>query len=63
MHDGQALTAFVHRCLDEPAYAAELGRRARQLVASQLGATDRTLRRLLPLVDFVLKTPPNRQAA
>jgi len=45
------LTAFVRRCLDDPAYAADLGQRARSVVASQLGATRRTLElieRLLP---------------
>lgn len=40
--DADALTAFVARCLAEPAYAAALGERARQLVSSQLGATART---------------------
>jgi len=35
-------TRFVNRCLDEPEYASELGRRAQSLVLSQLGATDRT---------------------
>jgi len=45
------LAAFVGRCLTEPAYAAALGQRARQLVQSQLGATERTLRRLAPLVE------------
>ena len=61
--DGPALEAFVRRCLVDSLYAAELGRRARQLVASQLGATDRTLSRLLPLIDSPAKTPQNRRAA
>jgi 3-deoxy-D-manno-octulosonic-acid transferase len=61
--DGQALDNFVRRCLVDPAYAAELGRRARQLVASQLGATVRTLNRLLPLIDSPAKTRQNRRAA
>jgi 3-deoxy-D-manno-octulosonic-acid transferase len=43
VQDGAALQAFARRALDEPAFAAELGRRARQVVASQLGATRRTV--------------------
>ncbi|MBN1395690.1 MAG: 3-deoxy-D-manno-octulosonic acid transferase [Pirellulales bacterium] len=34
---------FVRRCLEEPDYAAELGRRGQSFVLSQLGATERTL--------------------
>jgi 3-deoxy-D-manno-octulosonic-acid transferase len=49
-HNGDELTAFVRRALEEPAFAAELGRRAKTFVASQLGATDRTLAHLLPLL-------------
>ena len=45
------LTAFVRRCLTEPDYAAALGARAQALVAGQLGATERTLERLIPLID------------
>jgi 3-deoxy-D-manno-octulosonic-acid transferase len=41
--DGVALEAFVRRCLEEPAYAAELAARAQQLVRRQLGATARTV--------------------
>jgi 3-deoxy-D-manno-octulosonic-acid transferase len=40
--DGEQLAAFVRRCLAEPDFAAELGRRARQLVLEQVGAADRT---------------------
>lgn len=40
--DGDELTAFVRRCLEDPDYAAALGRRARGLVLSQLGASRRT---------------------
>jgi 3-deoxy-D-manno-octulosonic-acid transferase len=43
VRDASALEAFVRRCLDDPAYAAALGRRAQQLVNSQLGATARTI--------------------
>ncbi|MEN6405680.1 MAG: 3-deoxy-D-manno-octulosonic acid transferase [Thermoguttaceae bacterium] len=35
--------AFVRRCLDDPTFAAELGRRAQQFVQSQLGATQQTV--------------------
>jgi len=45
------LTTFIRRCLAEPGYAAALGARAQTLVASQLGATERTLEQLIPLVD------------
>jgi len=43
VHDADELAAFVRRCLDEPAYAAALGARAKVLVESQLGATGRTI--------------------
>jgi 3-deoxy-D-manno-octulosonic-acid transferase len=42
VHDGAELTAFARHCLDDPAWAAESGRRAAAVVASQLGATRRT---------------------
>jgi 3-deoxy-D-manno-octulosonic-acid transferase len=41
--DGPELTAFVRHCLDDPAYAAKLGGRARELVLQQQGAADRTI--------------------
>ena len=44
--DAAALEGFVRRCLEEPQYAAELGRRAKSLVQSQIGATERTFRLL-----------------
>jgi 3-deoxy-D-manno-octulosonic-acid transferase len=44
--DAADLERFVRRCLKEPQYAAELGRRAKSLVQSQLGATDRTFQLL-----------------
>ena len=43
---GQELTAFVRRCLEEPALATQLGQRARTLVLSQQGAADRTIQLL-----------------
>jgi 3-deoxy-D-manno-octulosonic-acid transferase len=44
--DAAELERFVRRCLEEPQYAAELGRRAKSLVQSQIGATERTFRLL-----------------
>ncbi len=45
--DGTALTAFVRRCLDEPAWAAALAARARAVVAAERGATAATARLVL----------------
>lgn len=50
IHDADELTAFVRRCLIEPNYATQLGKRAQQLVAANLGATARTVDALLPLL-------------
>jgi 3-deoxy-D-manno-octulosonic-acid transferase len=44
--DPADLERFVRRCLKEPRYAAELGRRAKSLVQLQLGATERTFQLL-----------------
>ena len=43
VHNGEEFTRFVRRCLEEPEYAATLGRHAQSFVQSQLGATQRTL--------------------
>lgn len=43
VHDSAELTAFVRRCLEQPDYAARLGRHARELVIEQQGAADRTI--------------------
>lgn len=55
VHSGQELTDFVRRCLDDPSAAAQMGRRAQQLVLTQQGAADRTMqalsRMLTPSVD------------
>jgi len=59
VQDGDGLTAFVRRGLEDPSYAAALGRRAQSLVAAQAGATARTLDHLLPLID----PPPDSPAA
>ena len=45
--DGNDLRAFVARCLDDPGFAAALGRRAAACVASQRGATTTTARLIL----------------
>ncbi len=50
--DGRQLLDFVRRCLEQPAEAAALGDRARRLVLSQLGATERTFRLLERLVEW-----------
>ncbi len=57
--NGDELTRFVERCLEEPAFANELGQRARQLVARQVGATRRTIDLLAPL----LASPTSRRHA
>ncbi len=50
VHDGAELTEFVRRCLADEKFAGELGRRAAAVVASQLGATGRTV----DLIDTLL---------
>ena len=45
--DGRELHAFVARCLQQPAWAAALGRRAATFVAAQRGATATTARLIL----------------
>jgi len=45
--DGPALTAFVARCLADPAWADALGQRARALVVAHRGATATTARLVL----------------
>ena len=63
VRDPGELTAFVRRCLAEPDFAAALGKKAQALVASQLGATERTLERLIPLVDARRSRRPQAHAA
>ncbi|MCL2624488.1 MAG: 3-deoxy-D-manno-octulosonic acid transferase [Planctomycetaceae bacterium] len=43
VRDGNELTAFVRRCLDEPDFAETLGQKAQHLVQRHLGATAKTL--------------------
>jgi 3-deoxy-D-manno-octulosonic-acid transferase len=63
VRDGTELTAFVRRCLDEPAFAAELGSRAQRVVASQLGATRRTADLLDALASKPAASPSHLAAA
>jgi 3-deoxy-D-manno-octulosonic-acid transferase len=63
--DGTALTDFVRRCLEPDGFAAALGRRAADLVASQRGSTAATakaiLQRLPAAGAMVAKNEPPRQ--
>jgi len=63
VRDPKELTEFVRRCLAEPDYAAALGTRARALVLSQLGATERTVGRLLPLIEAKVRAMRAKQVA
>ncbi len=47
VHSGDELTAFVRRCLEDQNFAAERGRRAATLVASQRGSRAATAARLV----------------
>lgn len=51
VYGSEELTEFVRHCLAEPGLASDLGARARALVLGQLGATERTMDRLAPLID------------
>jgi 3-deoxy-D-manno-octulosonic-acid transferase len=46
VNNADELTAFVCRCLEDSAFMADLGVRARELVREQQGAADRTIRLL-----------------
>lgn len=62
---GAELTAFVARCLSEPAFAEQLGTRARALVQKQHGATQATARLLEPFFQppaQILSLPARRVA-
>lgn len=63
VHDGDELTAFVRRCLEDPAYADRLGTAAARLVASQLGATGRTVDLLQSLMGVAVKQERGARAA
>ena len=51
VHDASELAVFVRRLLDNPTGAAAMGERARQLVAGQRGATQRTVDLLAKLIE------------
>jgi 3-deoxy-D-manno-octulosonic-acid transferase len=61
--DGEALFQFVRHALESPEDAAAQGDRARQLVLRQLGATDRTFRLLVDLVEHASTAAPGERAA
>ncbi|MEZ6102679.1 MAG: 3-deoxy-D-manno-octulosonic acid transferase [Pirellulaceae bacterium] len=63
VQDGTALTQFVRQCLENPTDAQQLGWRARKLVASQLGATDRTMIGLRRLLDRQARSAVDTAAA
>jgi 3-deoxy-D-manno-octulosonic-acid transferase len=50
VHDSGEMTEFVRHCLAEPDFAVALGDRAQSLVVGQLGATERTVAQLIPLL-------------
>jgi 3-deoxy-D-manno-octulosonic-acid transferase len=50
VRSAEELTAFVRESLEDPAFAADLGTRAQQLVLSQRGATDHTAQLLAKLL-------------
>ena len=56
VRDGGELAAWVTRCLAEPEYSAELGSRAKQIVAAQRGATGRTMELLAGLIEKPAKS-------
>lgn len=57
------LQQFVRRTLDDRAWAEELGKRARDLVLSQQGATRRTVELLIALLDKPATNAARDQAA
>ncbi len=51
VHNSEEMSQFVRRCLADPDFAAALGAQSRGLVAGQMGATERTLDHVIPLVE------------
>jgi 3-deoxy-D-manno-octulosonic-acid transferase len=51
VHNVAELETFVRRCLTDPPFADDLGRRAQELVLQQQGAADRTIELLDHLVE------------
>lgn len=60
---GKQLTGFVRQCLERPAFAQRLGRRAQALVVRQQGATEKTVRLLEELADSADVRISRRKAA
>ncbi|QDT00184.1 3-deoxy-D-manno-octulosonic acid transferase [Adhaeretor mobilis] len=56
LREPEDIEAFTRRCLDEPQWAAALGQRAQQVVASHQGATEKTVDLLEELLDRLLAT-------
>jgi 3-deoxy-D-manno-octulosonic-acid transferase len=50
VRDGEQMTAFVRRCLQEPQFQKEMGERARQLIFQHRGAAERTCQLLAGLL-------------
>jgi len=50
VQDGNELTVFVGKCLDEPEFATTLGQRAEHVVRQHLGATAKTVAMLETLI-------------
>jgi len=61
--DCDELERFVRQALDDPAWARQLGHRARELVLTQQGATERTVKLLQPLVETKSSNNDSRNAA
>lgn len=61
--DAAGLTGFVRRCLAEPEFADDLGRRAQALVLNQVGATARTADLLEGLLPAAPAEQPIRRVA
>ena len=57
-HDFVELEGFVRQCLQDPSYIERLGQNAQRLVASQLGATRKTV----DLLTVTLQMVPLRAA-
>ncbi|MEM9186416.1 MAG: glycosyltransferase N-terminal domain-containing protein, partial [Planctomycetota bacterium] len=62
VNDEAELEAFVRRCLVDRGVAEDLGGRASRLVATQLGATERTVDTLLKLLGEATPRPAKRSA-
>ena len=63
VHDGRELSGFVRRCLENPQFASQLGLNAKQLLATQLGATKRTADLLEAALDVTRAPEADLRAA